>query len=97
MKIDSSLKPSAPGPASGSRARTPKAEAGAGSSSAAEVRLSSASAQLSGAGNDAPVDSSRVAEIKQAIAEGRFSINADAIAAGVLQTARDLVGKRGQG
>ncbi len=90
MKIDSHLKSLATGNATGSRS---KAEAaGTGSTSvAAEVQISSASAQLTKAGEGAPVDSARIAEIKLAIAEGRFKINAGAIADGLLDTARGLL------
>jgi len=90
VKIDSNFKTPASGAVGGSR---PKADAGAARSgtSAAEVNISSASAQLAGAGSGAPVDSARIAEIKQAIAEGRFQINADAIADGLIDTARDLL------
>lgn len=90
MKIDSHLKPLAPGNVAGGR---PKAEAAGtgGASVAAEVQISSASAQLTKAGEGAPVDSARIAEIKQAIAEGRFKINAGAIADGLIDTARSLL------
>ena len=37
------------------------------------------------------VDAARVAEIRQAIAEGRFQINPDAIADRLLQTVRELI------
>lgn len=38
-----------------------------------------------------PVNASRINEIKEAISQGRFKINPDAIADGLIQTARDLV------
>jgi len=90
VKIDSNFKTPASGAVGGSR---PKTDAGAARSStaAAEVNISSASAQLAGANGGAPVDSARIAEIKQAISEGRFQINADAIADGLIDTARDLL------
>lgn len=90
MKIDSNFKPVGSGSVSGSR---PKAEpAGARADApAAEVKISTASAQLAGASSGAPVDGARIAEIKQAIAEGRFQINAEAIADGLIATARDLL------
>ena len=43
--------------------------------------------------SDAPVDTQRVAEIKQAIAEGRFKINPERIADGLLSSVRDLLAK----
>lgn len=38
-----------------------------------------------------PVNASRIQEIKEAISQGRFKINPEAIADGLIQTARDLV------
>jgi negative regulator of flagellin synthesis FlgM len=89
VKIDSSLKPVGPGTASSSRPKVTASDTSAGS--AAEVKLSAASAQLAGASSGAPIDSARIAEIKQAISEGRFTVNADAIADGLINTARDLL------
>jgi negative regulator of flagellin synthesis FlgM len=43
---------------------------------------------------DTPVDTARIAEIKQAIAEGRFSINPERIADGLLQSVREMLGQR---
>jgi len=90
VKIDSTLKPLATGGPGAARART-EATGTRGTGQAAEVSISSASAQLSGASSGAPIDGARIAEIKQAIAEGRFQINAEAIADGLLDTARDLL------
>lgn len=90
MKIDSNLKSLATGTAGANRSKT-DASAGHAGASAAEVRISAASAQLSGSASSAPIDSARIAEIKTAIAEGRFKINADAIADGLLDTARNLL------
>lgn len=39
-------------------------------------------------------DAERVAEIKQAISEGRFTVNADKVADGLLDTVRDLIHSR---
>ena len=38
-----------------------------------------------------PVNTSRIQEIKDAISQGRFRINPEAIASGLIETARDLV------
>lgn len=91
MKIDSNLKTIGTGSAS-ARPRTERA--GGQGEAAAEVRLSTVSTQLAGAGTEAPVDGARIAEIKQAIAEGRFRVNAEAIADGLIDTARDLLQKQ---
>lgn len=90
MKIDSNLKPLGAGNVAGSRPKT-EAVGARGSSATAEVQISAASTQLTKSGEGAPVDSARIAEIKQAIAEGRFKINAGAIADGLIDTARGLL------
>ncbi|GHU29927.1 hypothetical protein AGMMS50256_15810 [Betaproteobacteria bacterium] len=61
-----------------------------------EVQLSNLASQLLAADNEPPFDAGRVAEIKQAISEGKFSINADAIADRLIVSARELVDSRKQ-
>jgi negative regulator of flagellin synthesis FlgM len=89
MKIDSLNSSGAVAP-SGPRAKPkPASESAAGQAAAsADVTLSSAS---SAAGGEEPVNSARVQEIRQAIAEGRFQINAGAIADRLIESARELV------
>jgi len=94
VKIDSNLKPSGTAGNVG-RARSERASKGS-SAAAAEVQLSNLSAQFSSAGNEAPIDGARIAEIKLAISEGRFKVNAEAIADGLIETARDLLLKQRQ-
>jgi negative regulator of flagellin synthesis FlgM len=53
------------------------------------TRLQEASAAL---GGSPVVNTARVAEIRQAIAEGRFQIHPERIADGLLQSVRDLIG-----
>lgn len=53
-----------------------------------EMRALQAALASSGS---ADIDLAKVAAIKQAIAEGRLSINTEQIAAGLIQTARDLL------
>jgi negative regulator of flagellin synthesis FlgM len=77
---------------------TPKVGArpasGKSSSAATDaVRLSEASTQLA-TGGEPGIDTARVQEIRQAIAEGCFQINASAIADSLIATARDLVHKQ---
>ena len=66
----------------------------AGTSSGARVQLSAVSSQLQTIEShmaDMPVvDAARVAEIRQAIAEGRFKVNPNVVADHLLQTAREL-------
>lgn len=94
MKIDSSAK-SATSPLQ----KDVRASSGAKVSPAKsdEVQLSSASAQLGTSGDAAVFDSARVSEIKQAISEGRFNVNAGAIADRLIATARELVNSQRQG
>lgn len=42
-------------------------------------------------GGEAPLDTARVQQIRQAIAEGRFRINPEAIADRLIESARELV------
>ncbi|MFZ2267877.1 MAG: flagellar biosynthesis anti-sigma factor FlgM [Azonexus sp.] len=85
MKIESSYKPTTPPVASRT---TPQHAAVA--SAQDEVSLS----HLAGAMQSAekpPVNSARIQEIKQAISEGRFKVNPEAIADRLIETARDLL------
>jgi len=62
------------------------------------VSLGSMAAQLhsmeSTMANTPAVNAAKVAEIKQAIAEGRFKVNSEAVAGRLLETVRDLIGGR---
>jgi negative regulator of flagellin synthesis FlgM len=82
MKIPSSINVPAAGAGSVSdRAATPKATGEtAAPVSGASVHLSELSAQLTSPLPGAEFDQSRVEAIKQAIADGRLSVNADAVA-----------------
>ena len=93
MKIESSTKPSgAPllketrAPSSGKTSPTPSDD----------VQLSVLSAKLTTAGDEQSYDAGRVSEIKQAISEGRFTINAGAIADRLIASARELVDSQRQ-
>jgi negative regulator of flagellin synthesis FlgM len=88
MKIDSSYKP-ALAPVT---PRTPQAPSTAGSTQEA-VSLSPLAGSLQNS-EKPPVNSARIQEIRQAISENRFTINPEAIADRLIETARDLVGKR---
>lgn len=91
MKIENSHKPSltpvsppAPRPATPSPAAVADA-----------VSLSPLAGALVG-GDKMPVNNQRIQEIKAAIAEGRFKINADAIADRLLESASELIRSAGQ-
>lgn len=66
------------------------AKSGTASRSGDAVNLSAASTAASGP-QEPPVNAVKIQEIKDAIAQGRFQINPEAIADGLLETARDLV------
>lgn len=99
MKIDNSVKGAGAAVSNdASRQRADKAPATTpGSAASAQVQLSS----LSSLGVDSVLaktsvtDSRKIAEIKQAIADGQFSVNADKIASGLLDSVRELLGKSG--
>ncbi|MGE0557188.1 MAG: flagellar biosynthesis anti-sigma factor FlgM [Burkholderiales bacterium] len=74
-------------------ARTGEAPARSGTS--ASVQLSTLSARMreieTRLGDTKIVDTARVAEIKQAIAEGRFKVNPDVVADRLIDTVRELL------
>lgn len=92
MKIDSLP---TPGVASVAEARPRAQTATTKQAAAADVQISDLSARLQAiegsATETAPVDSARVAEIKQAITDGRFTINSGAIADRLIGTAMELL------
>lgn len=89
MKIDNTYKP-----ATAAAPPKPAASQPASSTPAQEaVSLSQLAGSLK-SGEQPPVNAARIQEIKQAISEGRFTINADAIADRLIDSARDLVNRR---
>jgi negative regulator of flagellin synthesis FlgM len=83
---------------SDSQTRTGKADSAPsqpGTGSGPRVEVSPLGAQLAGIEAtlaDVPVvDAQRVDEIKQAISDGRFKVNADVIADKLLETVRELI------
>lgn len=102
MKIDASVKSPTSNGVKETAPRAAKADTGAptsapqGKSSARDnVQITTLSSQLhameSSMDNVPVVDSARVEAIKLAISEGRFKINPEAIADGLLATVKDLV------
>lgn len=89
MKIDHTYIPT---PASGLSAPAKRAAPSTeeSPSKADDVTLSDA-ARLAAAETSAPIDFARIAEIKNAIANGQFKINSGAIADRLLDSARDLL------
>ncbi|MDP1607418.1 MAG: flagellar biosynthesis anti-sigma factor FlgM [Rhodocyclaceae bacterium] len=76
--------------AAGPAAASPQSAAG----TAARVDISSLSAHMQKVGaGETPVNAERVAEIKAAISEGRFQINPESIADGLLTSVREMLGR----
>ena len=102
MKIDNSVKSSAnriggaqSRPTGGSNAAAPQGKAGG----ATQVDISPAGSAfqkgLEIAAAAPAFDAQRVAEIRQAIAEGRFQVNPERIADGLIESVRDMLAGRG--
>ena len=91
MKIESSNKPT-----NAPLATRTQSAGKASSAGKDDVQLSALSTQLSAVDDEQSFDAARVSEIKQAIADGRFTINAGAIADRLIASARQLVDSQRQ-
>ncbi|WP_374260863.1 flagellar biosynthesis anti-sigma factor FlgM [Zoogloea sp.] len=97
MKIDNSVKATGNLPSGEARTRsakeTPKAQGASGGSE--RVELSSLSARLQQAeeaiANTPVVDSAKVDEIKQAMSQGRFKVDTDKVADGLIDSVRQML------
>ncbi|MBI1175088.1 MAG: flagellar biosynthesis anti-sigma factor FlgM [Sideroxydans sp.] len=100
MKIEKSAKPLPVGPATEGQARAPAAKSSAPAQPAApsstSVHLGEKTAQLqsmqSSMASAPAVDAAKVAEIKQAISEGRFQVNSTVVADRLIASVQDLLG-----
>lgn len=91
VKIDSSFSPARPATAQGKDAPL-RAQPG---QSAAQAESPSSVTHLSAAGSRSAsqdIDPARVAELREAIREGRFAINAERIADGLIESVREQLG-----
>jgi negative regulator of flagellin synthesis FlgM len=88
MKIESSTKPAGAPPIKETRANSASKTSSATND---DVQLSAVSAQLIAADDAQVFDAARVSEIKQAIADGRFTINAGAIADRLIASTKELI------
>lgn len=97
MKIDGTLKPASSALANETRAR-PRAEPARTDQTDDQVALSPLSTTLAKAeaalSATPAVDKARVAEIRQAISEGRFKIDANRIADGLIESVREMLDTR---
>lgn len=95
MKIDNSSYPLALPLAGEGKPRTfiakPGDNAPATAARGTNVSLGSTSTPLGGATNAAPVHSSKLAEIKQAISEGRIKIDTGVVADSLIKSVTDLI------
>jgi negative regulator of flagellin synthesis FlgM len=105
MKIEKNTKPlpATPVGESNSRntaAKTNSSKASATDTSGTSVHLGSTSAQLrsmeSAISGTPVVDAKKVAEIKQAISEGRFQVNSGVVADKLINTVQDLISASGR-
>lgn len=101
MKIDKTSNPLPASPTGEGRMATPPKSGSAPASPQAEstsVSLGSTAAQLrsmeNGMSGAPAINATKVAEIKQAISEGRFKVNSEVIADGLIATVRELIGER---
>lgn len=92
MKIGplDSKPPVAPSPAE----RKPEAVAPAAAEASAKVALSPAASSLSVATGDTAFDTAKVERIAQAIRDGKFKVNAEAIADKLIVNAEELLGPK---
>lgn len=92
MKIDSTL----PSTAAQSKVRQQKS-ADTATPATAKASTASVSTHLQQAAaidaTAAPFDSQKVAEIRQAISEGQFQVDADKVASSLIEGVRDLLAK----
>lgn len=92
MKIDSSAKNIGSGPSpSGPRAAGARPVADTGTSSAGDTAAVVSASLNAVAGSEAAFDTKKVAEIRQAISEGRFQIDPARIADGLISSVREML------
>lgn len=82
-------------PASGER-RSNGSSGASGSEPSAKVALSTAANQLAARGTGGEFDTQKVQRISNAIRDGKFEVNAEAIADKLIHNARELLGGSGK-
>lgn len=95
MKIDNSVGSVGGLPSGESRPRPGKSSTPSTTASGEKVELSSLSARMqeieATLANVPVADANRIAEIKQAMAEGRFKVDASKVADGLIQSVREMI------
>jgi len=91
MKISRATKPSRTQEITGGKSSSPRKAA---TPSSDAVELSGLFRELQTNEAEPAFDAAKVEQIKQAIAEGRFTINADAIADRLIASAKELIKAR---
>jgi negative regulator of flagellin synthesis FlgM len=81
-------------PSSAERKTTPEAVVPQAAEASAKVALSPAASSLSVATGDAAFDTAKVERLAQAIRDGRFKVNAEAIADKLIINAEELLGPK---
>jgi negative regulator of flagellin synthesis FlgM len=101
VKIDGTGKPISPTATSatrGSSSTSSTKPAAASATSGAQIDISGTSSRLreleATIANVPVVDSARVDEIKQAISDGRFKVNADRVADSLIENVRQMLNAR---
>lgn len=95
MKIDNSVGSVGGLPSGEARSRPAKNPAPSSTASGDKVELSSLAARMQEVeatlANVPVADSNRIAEIKQAMAEGRFQVDASKVADGLIESVRQMI------
>lgn len=97
MKVEKSTNSLPVTPVGEGHARTPVAKPAGDTQTASgtSVHLGATAEQLrnmeNGMPNTPPVNAAKVAEIKQAISQGRFQVNSGAVANGLIKSVTDLI------
>ena len=81
-------------PATAAGAKPAKAPAPGAAEPSAQVDLSATASLLAGVGSDATFGGAKVERIAQAIRDGQFTINAEAIADKLIVNAAELLGRK---
>ena len=93
MKVGHLDNAAAVAPASKERKPATRPAAQEGAEPSSKVELSSTASALSTGGADGSFDAEKVERIAQAIRDGKFEVNADAIADKLIANAQELLGR----